>query len=182
MAGTAGFRFAKNLDGGAYTPSLLYYIGRDAIVFTVGDQVRLTTQGTLDHSVGGEQVMGIVATVVDTNGKAHATDSGALNTWTMDADNEAGALDEVAIIPAFGHYGFVADSDTTIATTSLGKYFNGNNTSDGIITSGESDTIGTLQWQAIGVDPNSDGDTSFGLFRCVGSQAGQTTIATRAAE
>jgi len=88
---------------------------------------------------------------------------------------------KVQFIPAFGDYAFSADSDTTITIADIGKYLNVNSTSDAIVTSGESYTIGTLQWQCIGLDPDGDADASKGLYRCVASQMGQTTIAAGAA-
>jgi hypothetical protein len=181
MAGTAGFFFKKNLDGVAYTPSLLSMMGKNSVTFTVGDVIRINTSGNLDLSTANEQVVGIVSTVTDANGKAKDPDSGTTNTWTMDSDNVTVAADLVHFTPTFAHYAFAADSDTTITTADLGKYFNVVSTSDGIITSGESYTIGTLMFQCIGVDPLDNGDVSWGLYRCVASQMGQITQADGAA-
>ena len=181
MAGTSGFKFKKNLDGGAYTPSNLAFMGKNSIIFKVGDVIRLNTSGHMDLSTANEQVMGIVATVTDANGIAKSPDSGTTDTWTMDSDNVTVAADLVHFIPAFAHYGFVADSDTTISTADLGQYFNVVSTSDGLVTSGQSATIGTLMFQCIGVDPLGNGDTSYGLYRCVASQMGQITQADQAA-
>lgn len=174
------FVYRKNLDGSAYNPALLYGIGKNDIIFTVGDIVRFNTSGFIDLSTANEQIIGVVASVVDADGKAITPDSGTTNTWTMDDDNQTVNAYQVSFIPAFPHYAFSADSDTTIEQGSLGKYFNCNSTSDGIVTSGESDTIGTLQFQLIGTDPDGDGDVSKGLYRVVGSQMGATTIASRA--
>lgn len=177
----AGFIFRHNLDGGAYVPSLLYGIGKNSIIFSVGDAVRFNTSGFLDLATANEQVMGFIATVVDENGIALTPDAGTTNTWTMESDNETVNMYQVSILPAMPHYAFSTDSDTTIEQASLGKYFNINATSDGIVTSGESDTIGTLMFQLVGIDPDNDGDVSMGLYRCVASQMGATTIASRAA-
>ena len=175
------FNFRKNLDGSSQVPALLYGIGKNSIIFTVGDVVRFNTSGFLDLSEANEQVFGIVAGVVTSKGLPVDTDSGTINTWTMASDNQTVAMNQVSVIPAFPHYAFSADSDTTIEQASLGKYFNVNATSDGIVTSGESDTIGTLMFQLVGIDPDGDADVSKGLYRVVGSQVGGTTIATRAA-
>lgn len=175
------FKFRKNLDGSAYTPSLIYGIGKNSIIFTIGDAVRWNTSGFLDLVDSTEQVAGIVVSAVDTNGLPVATDSGTTNTWTMGGSNQTITLNELAIIPAFPHYAFSCDTDTTMTESDFGKYFNINSTSDGIITSGESDTIGTLIFQLIGLDPDGDGDASKGLFRIVASQMGATTVASRAA-
>lgn len=181
MAGTSGFHFSRNLDGGAYTPSLLYMMGKNSIVFTIGDAVRINNAGNIDHSTADEQIVGFVQQVVTSAGKAKSPDSATTNTWTMTSDNVTVAGDLVGFIPAFAHYAFTADSDTTITSADLGKYFNIVSTSDGVITSGESYTIGTLMFQCIGLDPKGDADASFGLFRVVASQMGQITQADGAA-
>lgn len=175
------FKFRKNLDGSSYTPSLLYGIGKDSIIFTIGDIVRINTSGYIDLSEANEQIIGVVVSVVDANGLPVTPDSGTTNTWTMASANTTSPKNQVAYIPAFPHYAWSADSDTTITVADLGCYFNANSTSDGIVTSGQSYTIGTLQFQCIGLDPNSDGDASMGLYRIVGSQMGATTIAAGAA-
>jgi hypothetical protein len=175
------FNFRKNLDGSSQTPALLYGIGKNSVVFTVGDTVRFNTSGFIDLATTTEQVYGIVAGVVDSKGIPVAFDSGAIQTWTMASDNQTVSMKQVAVIPAFGHYAFSADSDTTIEQASLGKYFALNSTSDGIVTSGESDTIGSLDCQLVGLDPDGDADASKGLYRFVNSQVGQLALGSRAA-
>jgi len=177
----AGFKFRKNLDGSGYTPALLYAIGKNSIVFTVGDTVRLNTAGFLDLATATEPVFGIVAHVVSSKGIALDFDSGTIQTWTMSATNQTGNMYQVAVIPAFAHYAFSADSDTSPGQADLGKYFAINATSDGVVTSGESDTVGSLDLQFIGVDPDNDGDASKGLYRFVGSQVAQRAQGNRAA-
>ena len=175
------FKFRKDLSSSSQVPALLYGIGKSSVIFTVGDAVRFNTSGFIDLSEATEQIVGIVAAVVDKNGIPVAYDSGSVNTWTMGGSNQTDPMNQVSFIPAFATYAFSADSDTTIEQSSLGKYFGINTTSDGIITSGESDTIGTLAFQLIGLDPDNDADVSKGLYRIVGSQMGATTIASRAA-
>lgn len=175
------FTLRKNLDGNPNSPALLAGIGKNSVVFTVGDAVRFNTSGFLDLATTTEQVFGVVATVVDANGIAITPDSGTTNTWTMASDNQTSAMKQVMVIPAFGHYAFSADSDTTIEQASLGKYFALNATSDGVVTAGESDTIGSLDLQLIGIDPDDDADASKGLYRFVNSQVGQLALGNRAA-
>lgn len=178
----AGFAFRKNLDGSAYVPALLYGIGKNSVVFTKGDAVRLNTSGFVDLATTTEQVIGIVAGVVNSQGASVDADSGTTDTYTMNSANQTtGGQYQVAFIPAFGHYAFSADSDTTIEQASLGKYFALNSTSDGVVTSGESDTIGTLDLQLVGIDPDNDADASKGLYRFVNSQMGQLALGNRAA-
>lgn len=177
------FKFRKNLDGNPYSPALIYNIGKNSIIFTVGDVVRINTSGFVDLCTTTEQAFGIVAHVVDKNGKAVAPDSGTNNTWTMNSANQTSASYQyqVGMIPVFGHYAFSADSDTTIDQADFGKYYALNSTSDGVVTSGESDTIGSLDVQVIGLDPDNNGDTSMGLYRFVNTQVGQLALGNRAA-
>jgi len=177
----AGFTFRKNLDGSPYAPALIDEIGKASVIFTVGDAVRLNTSGFFDLATTTEQVFGIVQTVIDPNGLPVTPDSGTTNTWTMTAGNQTVAMSRVVVIPTFGHYAFSCDSDTTIEQASMGKYFALNSTSDGVVTSGESDTIGSLDCQLIGIDPNDDADASTLLVRFVNSQVGQLALSNRAA-
>ena len=177
----AGFTFRKNLDGGAYVPSLLYTVGKNSIIFTVGDAIRVNTSGFSDLATANEKVIGFVASVVDSNGIKLDPDSGTTNTWTMESDNETVNGYQVSYIPAFAHYAWSTDSDTTIELSSIGKYFNINSTSDGIVTSGESDTLGTLMFQLIGTDPDGDSDVSKGLYMCVATQMGASAQGNRGA-
>ena len=175
------FKFRKNLDGSSQVPSLLYGIGKNSVIFTVGDTIRFNTSGFLDLATTTEQNIGIVAGVVNPKGLPVDCDAGTVDTWTMTAGNQTVAMNQVVFLPSFGHYAFSADSDTTIEQASLGKYFALNSTSDGIVTSGESDTIGTLDCQLIGIDPDGDADASKGLYRFVNSQMGQLTLGSRVA-
>ena len=177
----AGFRYKGNLDGNSGSPTLMQSRGKDSIIFTKGDAVRINTSGEIDLSTANEQVVGIVQEVVDSNGIAVAPDSGTLDTWTMDSDNSTVNAYQVRFIPAFPHYLWSVDTDTTITIADVGQYFNVKSTSDALVTSGQSYTIGTLMFQCVGIDPDSDGDASKAAVRCVGSQMGATTIATGAA-
>jgi hypothetical protein len=172
----AGFAFRKNLDGCSAVPTLIRAIGKNSVIFTVGDVVRINTSGNFDLSTTTEQLFGVVQTVVDKNGLPVTPDTGSTNTWTMSGTNDSVNLYEVAVIPAFGHYAFSCDSDTTIEAASLGKYFALNSTSDGVVTSGESATLGALDCQLIGIDPNDNADVSMGLYRFVNTQVAQLTL------
>lgn len=177
----AGFTYRKNLDGTNAVPSLLKAIGKNSIEFSKGDAVRVNTSGFVDVAETTEGIIGIVVGVVDAKGLPVAYDSGDIDTWTMASDNQTVAFKEVVFIPAFGHYAFSCDSDTTIELASIGKYFALNSTSDGVVTAGESFTIGNLDVQLIGVDPDGDGDVSKGLYRIVKTQMGQSAQVSAAA-
>lgn len=176
-----GFQFRKNLDGSNSIPSLLSGIGKNSVEFAKGDAVRFNTSGFIDLAETTEGIIGIVVGVSDAKGLPVDYDSGDINVWTMASDNQTVAMKKVMFIPAFGHYAFSCDSDTTIEQASLGKYFALNSTSDGVVTSGESFTVGSLDCQLIGIDPNGDGDVSMGLYRIVRSQMAQEALMSAAA-
>lgn len=175
----AGFSYKKNLDGSSQAPTNFYAIGKNSVTFTVGDCVRLNTSGNFDLATTNEQVFGVVQTVVTKNGRPVATDTGTSDTWTMAADNTTVDLYEVGVIPALPNYIWECDSDTTIEIASYGKYFALNSTSDGVVTSGESDTLGSLDMQCLGIDAYAD--VSKGLYRFINPQLGTRALSNRAA-
>lgn len=178
----AGFSYRKNLDGSAYVPSFHYNIGKNDVIFTVGDAVRINSAGFTDLVESTEQIYGFVQTVVDKNGASVAPDTGTTNTWTMNASNQTSTsyMYQVAVIPALPHYLFSCDSDTTLAQADIGEYFGINTTSDGILTSGHSDTPGTLEFQLIGRDPDGNADASMALVRVIACQLGVIAVAANA--
>ena len=163
-----GFQYARNMDGSAYVPSLLYYIGKDSVTFTIGDAVRLNTSGYVDICDAGEYVLGVVASVVDSNHKAIDPDSGTLHDYTMDSDNTTSAQYEVGIIPALPHYLFYNDADEALSSTDVGQYFDLISSSQVDGSSNDDTTTKTCRLWVY--DPDSDADYSKGLFNFVESQ------------
>ena len=107
----AGFSYRKNLDGSAYVPSLLYGIGVNSGVISVGDVIRIDNEGFISLAdAATDAIAGVVQQVVDANGKAKTPDSGTTDTYTMDADNETVDQDQVGYIPALANYLFYNDS------------------------------------------------------------------------
>lgn len=155
-----GFELRKSL-GSSETPQLLYFIVDNSDTITIGDAVMLNTDGHAVVATAGEEILGIVAQVVDAKGIAIAPDSGTTNTYTVDSDNET--VDQVQVgVYVSKDLLFANDSSGTLATTNLMQFFD--LTDEDTINQGSaSDTAG--QFQLIGLDPDGDGDASKGLFR-----------------
>ena len=173
---TGGFTFRKNLDGSAYVPSLLYFIGKNSVAFKTGDPVRINTSGFCDLSDAvGDTIVGIVQTVVDKNGKAVTPDSGTLNTWTMGGTNQTVTLNEVAIIPALPQYLFYNDADASLTQAMELKYFDLTVSTSQIDVGSATDTA-TASYRLVQRDPDDDGDASKGLFQIVESQLAPISV------
>lgn len=162
----AGFLYRKSLIT-KDDPTLLTYIIDNSDTITIGDAVRLNTDGHVTLAGAGNTVLGVVVGVVDANGISIAPDSGTTDTWTVDSDNETvdKALAQVIVSP-FAL--FSNDADDDMATTNLGQFYDILAASNQIDESEASDTSG--QFQLISLDPDGDGDASKGLFRIAESQ------------
>ena len=160
-----GFELRKSMNA-SETPQLFYFIIDNSEVVTIGDAVYINTDGHAGLLTAGIKVGGIVAQVVDKNGIAIASDSGTLNTYTVDSDNET--VDQVKVgIYMSKDLLFATDSSGTLATTNLLQFFDVTD-EDTINQGSASDTAG--QFQLIGLDPDGDADASKGLFRIAESQ------------
>jgi len=175
----AGFAYRKNIDGSSDTPTLRQVIAKNSITFTVGDMVRINTSGFGDIVDADEDISGVLAGVVDQNGASLSPDSGTLDTYSMDADNQTAATKKykLAYIPALPHYLFYNDADGDIAEIEVLQNFD-LITSDQVQASSAADT--QKQVQLVEFDPDGDSDASKGLFRVVETHYG-TVAAYRAA-
>ncbi len=180
---TGGFYFRKNLDGSAYVPSNLYFVGKNSVPFQVGDPVRINQAGFADISdaVGDTQI-GICVTVVDNAGKALTPDSGTLDKWTMNSANQTvggGYEYKVGFIPALPQYLFYNDADATLTRTMMLQYFDCTVLTAQIDVNTATDTP-TAAFRLIQIDPDGDGDLSKGLFQMVESQLGPISVGNAA--
>jgi hypothetical protein len=160
-----GFEFRKSLNA-SETPQLLYFIADNSDVITVGDAVKINTDGHAELLTAGAKVAGVVAHVVDANGLPLTPDSGTLHTYTMPSDNETVAQNKVGIYVGKDLL-FANDSSGSLATTNLMQFFDVTD-EDTINQGSASDTAG--QFQLVGLDPDGDGDASKGLFKIAESQ------------
>ncbi len=164
-----GFQYAKNLDGSAYVPSLIYIIAEDSVTFTMGDVVRVNTDGfveLVDGTTNG--IAGVISQVVDQNEKALDPDSGTLHDYTTDSDNTTATTKQykVGFIPALANYLFYNDSSGTLYQTGLFAFYN--ITSESQVLNTINDTV--QQFRLIELDPDGDADLSKGLFQIMESQ------------
>lgn len=162
----AGFKFRKSLKT-ADEPVLLYFTVKNSQVITLGDAVKINTDGFAEISGATSKVAGIVQQVVSATGTAIDADTGTNDTYTMDSDNQTVAGVQVGIITSKDVL-FYNDSDDTLATTNLLQFFDLVAASDQIDVGTASDTGGLFQ--LISLDPDGDGDASKGLFRIAESQ------------
>lgn len=160
-----GFEYRKSLKGSEDAP-LLYFIGDNSVVFTIGDAVKVDTNGHATLGAATNKIAGIVAQVVDANGLAVDPDSQTLHTYTMASNNETVAQKKIGIIVSKDAL-FANDASGDLATTNLLQYFDLTD-EDTINASSASDTAG--QFQLVGLDPDGDADASKGLFRIAESQ------------
>jgi len=161
----AGFIFKKSLIT-KDSPVALSYIINNSETIQVGDAVALDTNGHITVGTAGEEVLGIVAGVTDSNGISIDADSGTTDTYTVASDNETSAQKK-AQITADKMSLYSNDADGDLATTNLLQFFDliDENTID---QSSASDTSG--QFQLISLNPDGDGDASKGLFKIAESQ------------
>ena len=173
-----GFVFRKNLDGSAHVPSLVYKIGANAVTFTIGDPVRVDTDGfcaLADAITDG--IAGIVVQVVNKDGKALTPDTGTLHDYTMGAANETTTTQQykVGFIPALPNYLFYNDADDDLTATMEFQFFNITAGSAQIDMATATDTP-YEQFRLIERDPDGDADASKGLFQITESQFGTTGL------
>lgn len=171
-----GFHYARNLDGSSNAPATLRVIGKNSVVFEVGDAIRINTSGFADIATAGEFVAGICVGVEtrDTGGTGAAgpadIDSGSPNTWTMASDNQTSAKEMVVFIPALPQFLFWNDADADLSESDIGQYFDlvSETQIDGD-TNHDTTTKTARLWV---YDPDKDADVSKGLFQFVESQFG----------
>jgi|GEM_PF-5697584 len=157
----AGFQFRKSMIS-KDEPILFYFIVDNSDTLTVGDAVMLNSDGHVVVATAGEEVLGIVQGVCTYNTHLPiATDSSTTDTWTVDSDNETVDMAQAVVIMDKNAL-FSIDVASDLATTNLMQFFDLTD-EDSINYSSASDTTG--QFQLIGLDPDSDGDASKGLFR-----------------
>ena len=178
-AGAKGFEFRKSLVGLEH-PATMDFILDDSATYTIGDAVRLDTDGHLVVCGATDTVLGILVGIVDRNGipvsadRATGTDGATVtgdDTVTTSSTNTSDAtrnLKGQVIVDPAGLCLFYNDADDTLAQTNVGQGFDLTAAGDQIDV--ETATDGTALFQLIEIDPDNDGDASKGLFRIVEAQ------------
>lgn len=171
-----GFTLERSLAG-VNNPASLDYIIKDSATITIGDPVRLSTDGYLKRSAAGEAVLGICVGLVDKNGinvfspRAAGVTGATLtpdDTIAVSSTNSSDAtryLKAQVILDPAGNLIWKNVMDAAMAQTNVGQLFDVGATVGQIATGTASDTSG--QFQMINVDPDT---TTIGYFRIVESQ------------
>lgn len=172
-----GFKFSRSLYG-VDLPIAQEYIIKDSSTITLGDAVRLSTDGYLKRSATGEPILGIVVGLVDKNGinvfetgRASGTTGATLtpdDTLGVSSTNSSDATRnlkaQVLLDPAGGIL-FKNTASAALAATNVGQLFDVGSNSGQIDQGSASDTSG--QFQLVALDPDT---TTVGLFRIMESQ------------
>ena len=174
-----GFDYRKSLRAGENYVKLQFLLD-DSAEFTLGDMVRIDTDGLLVVNGAGNTIFGKLDGIVDLNGinifspRAQGTAGSTLtpdDTITTSSTNSTDATrkikGEVIIDPA-GLNLYYNDSNGTLAQTNVGQCFDLTSTGDQVDQATATD--GTAQMQLLQIDPDGDGDASKGLFRIVENQ------------
>ena len=138
----------------------------NSVELKVGDAVKWDTDGFIALATAGDKVLGIAEGLVTSKGLDVAPDSGTLDTYTMESDNETDKKYRVRVDIAKDSL-YENDSSGTLAQTNLGQFFDLTD-EDQIDQSSASDTAG--QFQLVRLDPDADADVSKGLFKIAESQ------------
>lgn len=179
----SGFQYRRNIDGSSQSPTNLSLVGKNSIVFQVGDLIRVSNAGFAALVVTGDLVLGVVTGVTDANGSPVAPDSGTTDTYTMASDNQTVAGKKVFYIPALANYLWYNTADSAITATNLFQYMAVNDENDvdpGTVSDTTVDTVRLIQ-----LDPDGTGVTGAGLFQIVESfwaQNGGGTVDTSGIE
>lgn len=174
-----GFAYRKSLSG-VDKPLGLSFLLKASTTFTLGDAVRLDTNGHLTVCAAGEPVLGILEGITDkygvnvfsprAQGVAGATltpDDTVAASSTNVTDTTRNLKGQVTLDPG-GDILFYNDADGSLAQTNVGQLFDTTASGDQISQASASDTSG--QFQLLEIDPDADGDASKGLFRIVENQ------------
>lgn len=173
-SGAKGFEFRKSLIGLEH-PAIMEFLLDDSAQFTLGDAVRLDTDGLLVVSGATSTTLGILVGLVDQNGipvaspRAQGVSGSTLSgddtittSSTNSTDGTRKLKGQVIVDPA-GTNLYYNDANGSLAQTNLGQCFDMTSTGDQIDTGTAAD--GTAVFQLMQIDPDGDGDASKGLFR-----------------
>lgn len=164
------FEFKKTLSEGMERKLLCgaETIIANSVEVKIGDALKWDTDGFIALATAGDKVLGHVEGVVDQNGISIAPDSGTLDTYTVDSDNETAATKKKrARIDVSKNSLYKNDANGDLSRTMIGQFFDLTD-EDQIDQATASDTSG--QYQLIRLDPDNEDDASMGLFKIAESQ------------
>lgn len=174
-----GFEYRKSLRSGENYVTLPFLLD-DSATFTLGDMVRLDTDGLLTVNGAGNTILGRLKGIVDQNGinvfspRAQGTTGSTLtpdDTITTSSTNSTDGTrklkGEVELDPS-GLNLYYNDANGDFSQTNVGQCFDLTSSGDQIDQA--TGTDGSAQMQLLQIDPDGDGDASKGLFRIVEEQ------------
>lgn len=172
-----GFCYAKDIDGSVKVPVIIYKRAAPSITFTLGDAVRINTDGQVDIATTDEFIVGFIASVVDKNGKSLSPDSGTLHDYTMASDNITNTTKQykIGFHPALANYLWYNDANATVALTETMEFTFFKLANEHQVDSNTSSDTTESELRLIERDPDHDGDTSKALWQVVESQFGTTS-------
>jgi hypothetical protein len=180
-----GFKPYKSLVG-VDMPNQLLFILENSATVTVGDAIRLDTNGCVKRCASTDPaVLGIVTGIYDQNGQLGVFSpripgtaiAGATltpdDTITTASDNRTNTLKQLSV---YIHMDINGDilyqnnaNNTGLTQSNVGQFYNVVSSNAGQIdTASNSSTSG--QFQLVSLNPDGDGVTSKALFRIVQSQ------------
>lgn len=171
-----GFSLERSLLG-VENPASFDFIIKDSSTVSIGDPVRLSTDGYLKRAAAGEAVLGHVIGLVDKDGlnvfspRAQGTTGATLtpdDTVAVSSTNSSDATRNIkaqVVLDPAGYLIWKNTVDAALAQTNLGQLFDVGATVGQIAVGTASDTSG--QYQLVALDSDS---TTVGYFRIVESQ------------
>lgn len=171
-----GFSLHRGLAG-VENPTSLDFVIKDSSTITIGDPVRLSTDGYLKRAAAGEAVLGICIGLVDKDGlnvfspRAQGTTGATLtpdDTVAVSSTNSSDATRKIkaqVVLDPAGLLVWKNTVDSALAQTNVGQLFDVGATVGQISVSTASDSNG--QFQLVALDADS---TTVGYFRLVESQ------------
>lgn len=181
-----GFKPYKSLVG-VDMPNQLLYIVENSSTITVGDAVRLDTNGAVKRVLSTDPaILGIVTGIYDQTGNigvfsprmSTAAITGATltpdDTFTSASDNRTNTVKQLSVYVQADINGDVlyentASTNTALAQANIGSFYNILTSNPGQIDS-TSGSVTSGQFQLVSLNPDGDGNTAKGLFRLVQSQ------------
>lgn len=174
-----GFKPYKSLYG-VDIPNSLNFMLENSVTVTLGDAVRLDTNGALKRCLATDPaVLGVVTALYDATGQvgvfspripgtaisgATLTPDDTLTTASDNRTNAAKQLTAAVLLDPVGAILFQNVTNGALTQANVGQFFNVLSANPGQIDTATASNVNG-QFQLISLDPDNDGNTAKGLFR-----------------
>lgn len=180
-----GFKPYRSLYG-VDMPNSLNFLLENSVTLTIGDAVRLDTNGAIKRCAAADPaVLGILTALYDQNGQVGVFASSRIpgtaiagatltpdDTIVTASDNRTSGAKQLKGAVTMDPSGMILYQNVTngaLAQANVGQFFNvASGNSGQIDQASASNTAG--QFQLVALDPDGDGDTTKGLFRVAQNQ------------